>query len=186
MKIPSNMTETEVVNLITKVSKRLCKKFTFGTYDKDDIQQEAFILGIQCLEKYDETRPLENFLHVYISNRLHDLRRNKHYAISHNPAIQRTNEKKRLLLEPINITNVKDDTESSMMYHDTIIDDYTIDKMSMWIDLLLDTHLREDYIKMKQDVHVAKSRRLEIHDAIREILESNGYEPEDWGENDVV
>ena len=47
MKTPSNMTETATINLILKVSKRLAKKFTFGAYDKEDIEQEAIILGME-------------------------------------------------------------------------------------------------------------------------------------------
>lgn len=184
MKTPSNMTETETINLILKVSKRLAKKFTFGAYDKEDIEQEAFILGMECLERYDESRPLENFLQVHIRNRLYDLRRDKHFSISRNPEVKKVNDKKRLLLEPINIRNVRDHNESNMMYDDTVANDCVLEDMKMLIDLFLDTKMRADYIRIKQEVYVTKSRREEIFTAIREILKRNGYEPEDWGEND--
>ena len=180
MKIPSNMTEQEVIDVIIKVSKRLSHKFTFGTYDKDDIEQEAFIHGIQGLEKYDEERPLENFLHVHISNRLHDLRRNKFYAISQNQQPSESIKKKRLLLEPINIAHVRDHNESSMMYDDNMVNDHTISDMELLIDLFLDTGMRNDYLKIKQEVYVTKGRREEIFAAIRDILRKNGYKPEDW------
>ncbi len=186
MKIPLNMTEQQVINLIQKVSRRLSKKFTFGTYTRDDIEQEAFIQGMECLERYDEERPLENFLCVHISNRLHDLRRNKHFTISSNPDINRINEKKRLLLEPINISHVREHNENSMVYDDTVINDHVISDMSLLIDLFLETGLRTDYLKIKQGIYIMKSRREEIYAEIRLILKRNGYEPEDWGENDVV
>ena len=41
----------------------------------DDIKQEAFMIAVEALEKYDESRPLENFLYISISNRLKNLLR---------------------------------------------------------------------------------------------------------------
>ena len=70
MKIPNNMTEDQVVDIITKVAHRLAPKFTFAFYETEDIEQEAFMLGVEALGRYDDTKPLENFLYTHISNRL--------------------------------------------------------------------------------------------------------------------
>ena len=52
------MSEQEVVDIITKVSERLSNKFTFAFYTTEDIRQEAFIIGMEALERYDESKPL--------------------------------------------------------------------------------------------------------------------------------
>ena len=114
------MTEEQVVEIILKVSKRVAHKYTFGAYDEDDIIQEGFLIGMDGLERYDESRPLENFLQVHISNRLYNLRRDEHYDTSSKEEIKKVSDKKRLLLEPININNVKDYNEDSMMYYDNV------------------------------------------------------------------
>ena len=46
MKIPQGLTEDEVVGVITKIARRLAPKFTFASYDVEDIEQEAFLIGI--------------------------------------------------------------------------------------------------------------------------------------------
>ena len=43
MKIPKNMTEDQVVDIITKVAHRLAPKFTFAFYETEDIEQDNYI-----------------------------------------------------------------------------------------------------------------------------------------------
>jgi DNA-directed RNA polymerase specialized sigma24 family protein len=64
------MTEQQVIDQIKIVVNRIAPKYTFNTYDVDDIKQEAFIICMDALERYDNKRPLENFLSVHLSNRL--------------------------------------------------------------------------------------------------------------------
>src|SRR6185369_6692752 len=61
-----------------QVANKLAKKFKFGYRDEDDMKQEAMILAINGLEKYDGKRPLANFLYIHIRNRLCNYKR-KHY-----------------------------------------------------------------------------------------------------------
>ena len=70
MRIPSGMTEEQVINTITTVCDRISPKYTFYGYTVDDIKQESFIICIEALNRYEEGRPLENFLSVNLSNRL--------------------------------------------------------------------------------------------------------------------
>ena len=70
MKIPNNMTEEQVMKTIMLVVNRTASKYTFYGYDSDDIKQEAFIICMDALNRYDSKRPLENFLAVHLSNRL--------------------------------------------------------------------------------------------------------------------
>ena len=51
MKIPNNLTEDQVVEVITRVARKLAPKFVFASYDADDIEQEAFLMGIEGLKR---------------------------------------------------------------------------------------------------------------------------------------
>ena len=70
MKIPSNLTEQETVKKIHSVIDKIAPRYVFSGYDIDDIKQESFIICMDALSRYDEKRPLENFLSVHLSNRL--------------------------------------------------------------------------------------------------------------------
>ena len=78
METPNNLTEDEVVQVITKVAKKLAHKFVFASYDVDDIEQEAFLMGIEGLKRYDSSKPLENFMYAHINNRLKNFKRDNH------------------------------------------------------------------------------------------------------------
>jgi len=75
MKIPKGMTEQQVIETITKVADRQAAKFRFGYYEVEDMRQEAFIIAMDALDRYDEKRPLENFLAVHVNNRLKNFKR---------------------------------------------------------------------------------------------------------------
>ena len=84
MKIPQGMTEQEVVSQITKVCDRIAPKYTFYGYTVDDIKQESFMICMDALKRYDENRPLENFLSVNLSNRLKNFVRDNHFISTDN------------------------------------------------------------------------------------------------------
>jgi DNA-directed RNA polymerase specialized sigma24 family protein len=77
MRIPSNMTEEEVIETIYRVVDTLSSKFRFGYHSIEDMRQEGTKFAIQALNKglYDETRPLDNFLYVHMRNRFINYKR---------------------------------------------------------------------------------------------------------------
>lgn len=81
MKEIEGHTEEQIIKLITKLAKRLSYKFTFGYYDRDDIFQEAFIIGMDAIEKFDKKKAkhmtLESFVRVHMKRRLMSLKRDK-------------------------------------------------------------------------------------------------------------
>ena len=79
MRVPSNMSEEEVVSTINKVASRLAHKFTFAFYELEDIKQEAFIIAMEAMNRYDEKKPLENFLFVHVANRLKNFKRDNYF-----------------------------------------------------------------------------------------------------------
>lgn len=82
MKIPKGMTESEVVDIIDEVAESLKYKFQFGYYEPGDIKQECYILSLEALEKYDNSKPLKPFLWTHLRNRLCNLKRKKYERIN--------------------------------------------------------------------------------------------------------
>lgn len=79
-KISTNneVTESEFLTVLDNISKRLVHKFKFGYHDIDDMKQQAAIFALEGLEKYDHSRPLENFLWTHVRNRLFNYKRNNY------------------------------------------------------------------------------------------------------------
>ena len=162
MKIPKNMTHQEVIDQINIVVNRISARYTFHGYELDDIKQEAFIICMDAMDRYDPTRPLENFLSVHLSNRLKNFVRDNYYT--------KDQEDKKRVIKP-----------SSLSYEDTIptyadeIDD-NIDAAAFQkiIDQKLPAEHRADYLKIINDVYVPKKRREEVIAIIKELLDEEG------------
>lgn len=167
MKIPKNMTKKDVVDKIQLVVDRIAPKYTFHGYDIDDMKQEAFIICIDALDRYDQKRPLENFLSVNLSNRLKNFVRD-------NYCTYKDTEKKKVLAP-------------APLISDNIIDNRRADNSSKIntkeaaeiIDEHLPVELRADYLKMINDVYILKKKKDEILLVIKDILKEHGYDSND-------
>lgn len=53
----------------------LARRFKFGYFEVEDIKQEAFLLAVEALDRWDRVRPLHSFLYAHIHNRLCNLKR---------------------------------------------------------------------------------------------------------------
>lgn len=164
MKIPKNMTEQELIDQIQIVVDRISPKYTFSGYDIDDIKQEAFMICMDALKRYDQKRPLENFLAVHLSNRLKNFVRDNFYT--------KDEADKKKVLAP-----------QQLSYEDYVPEDYFDDDnhidakdMQKIIDKFLPVEHRADYLKILSDVYVPKKRRNEVISIIKNILSENGYE----------
>ena len=69
-----NLTHEELA-IIDKVAKRLARRFKFGYYEVADIEQQARLIALEGLKRYDGVRPLENYLWVHVRNRLCNFKR---------------------------------------------------------------------------------------------------------------
>jgi len=162
MKIPKNMTQEQVIDQINIVVNRISARYIFHGYELDDIKQEAFIICMDAMDRYDQTRPLENFLSVHLSNRLKNFVRDNYYT--------KDQEEKKKIVKP-----------SSLSYEDIVpmyineIDD-TLDAIEFQkiIDEKLPAEYRADYLKIINDVYVPKKRREEVIYIIKEILDEEG------------
>ena len=166
MKTPTNMTEEETVEHINKVVNRISPKYVFYGYTLDDIKQESFLICMDALDRYDNNRPLENFLSVHLSNRLKNFVRDNHF-------LQEEQEKGRVI-QPGQLENdhtIVDYEEKYSIDEDYI--DYTdiIDKL----DREIPASIRMDYLKIVHEAPISKNRRLEVMSYINYILQSYGY-----------
>ena len=162
MKIPKNMTEQQVVDQINVVVNRMSALYTFHGYDIEDIKQEAFIICMDALDRYDQKRPLENFLAVHLSNRLKNFVRDNFY-------VKGEDDKKRVL-KPSSLSN-----EDLILTEEPVYDNNIDAKnMQLIIDRKLPPEYRADYLKIINDVYVPKKRREEIIAIIMELLDEEG------------
>lgn len=156
MKIPPGMTEEQVLTTLETVVDRFKRKYKFGSYTEDDIKQEAYILCLAALEKYDGIRPLENFLSVHLRNRLFNFRRN-------------------------NITKIVEDVQLDDNF-DPIASDSS--RLVVHIEENIDTEfsvdLRYDWLKMKDGVKLPRVRTERLKKEVKNLI--NGRE---WESNDA-
>ena len=166
MQVPKGMTEQEVVDQIEKVCNRIAPRYTFYGYALDDIKQEAFIICMEALNRYDNSRPLENFLSVNLSNRLKNFVRDNHFI--HSDDLDRVR-----VLKPAQLDhdNAVVDKDKNITY-----DSIEYKNMADIIDVKIPASLRLDYLRMINDVYITKQRREELVDKIQEILQEHGYE----------
>ena len=173
------MTEKEVTETITRVANRYAYKFQFGFYTPDDIRQEAFIIAMDALDRYDESRPLENFLAVHVKNRLNNFKRDKYYRQQKEDQANKNkydNNAKKFLMEPIDINSVRDEHENNMRLDDDFINNIEDQELLDIVDTYLDVGLRADYLRILNGVYVPKPRREQIYYEINRILKENSYE----------
>ena len=164
MYIPSNMTKEQVVAQINIVVDRIAPKYTFYGYQRDDLKQEAFIICMEALPRYDENRPLENFLSVHLSNRLKNFVRDNHF--------QADEDEKAKVVMPGQLANEEYLLDKREEYVENI--DYK--EMSKILDLKLPANHRSDYLKIINDVYVPKKKKEEVLFIVQTILEEHGYE----------
>ena len=155
------------LNMIQTIAKRLATKYVFGYFDVKDIEQEAIIFGLEAYERWDQTRPLENFISVHMSNRLKNFKRDNFFRLGLEESSQKrqkSNETKRNLMRPISIQPLSLFTEESIDNQDSV--DFLLSKMSPLI--------KNDFLRMSNGVVITKGRRQAVIDSVKEIL------GEDW------
>jgi DNA-directed RNA polymerase specialized sigma24 family protein len=165
MKIPEGLNEDDVIKTIRKIAKRLAPKYVFAGYEAEDIEQEAFLIGVAGLKGYDASRPLENFMYTHINNRLKTFKRDNYYRMDYGTEAQKIQDQKRDLLEPVSIDNVYTIYVSPYDSNDAYIKE-----MLELIDRKLPTHLRRDYLRLQSNAPLPKGRKANIIQIIEQII----------------
>ena len=166
-----NLDEKQVTETITRVAKKLAPKFVFASYEVDDIEQEAFLMGGEALHRYDSSKPLENFMYAHISNRLKNFKRDNYYRFDYGNA-QKIQDRKKSILEPMDIAALY-----SVSTDDETVSNAHITEMIELIDRKLPAELRGDYLRLQNNASLPKGRKALIIDVIEQII--NGEFPPD-------
>lgn len=159
----------EKTQIIMKIAAEMAGRHTFPNYDRDDIEQEAFIIGLEALSRYDEARPLENFLRVHMRNRLSNLRRDKYYRPDEGRAEEIQKGKKKLL-DAGSFDGIED--YLSCMDRNAVEDAEVLD----FIDERLPKAMRANYLRFTQGGRLTKSNKIKLLTVLREILEEYSRE----------
>jgi len=165
------LSEQEVIEVITRVARKLAPKYVFASYEVEDIEQEAFLMGVEGLNRYDTNKPLENFMYTHINNRLKNFKRDNYYRFDYGNA-QKIQDRKKSILEPVDITALY-----CVSIDDETVDNAHLSEMLDLIDRTLPADLRSDYLKLRTNSPLPKGRKAIIIQAIEDII--NGDFEED-------
>lgn len=201
--LPNGVTEEEFLRVLDDISKRLGHKFKFGYHDFDDMKQQAAIFALEGLEKYDRSRPLENFLWTHVRNRLFNYKRDNyqrpdkpcltcplydpHCKKSTNQCLdfenktdcelynawEIRNNSKKNIMRPVNIESSED---YGSKYHTKgdIGDIVLSQEIIKKLDENIPVSHRESYLKLKYGEKINKSDLQKLILVIKEII--NGPE----------
>jgi len=188
-----NVTEEEFLAVLDNISKRLCYKFKFAYHDINDMKQQAAIFALEGLEKYDHSRPLENFLWTHVRNRLFNYKRDNYQRPDkpcltcplYNPKnkdgkdceefndkfnchayrswFNRNNNKKGII-QPSYIDNI--DPANTKDFVDHISDQQLVD----FIEENLPVKYRSTYLKLKHGQKVIKNDKVKLQNFIKKKL----------------
>jgi DNA-directed RNA polymerase specialized sigma24 family protein len=185
MNVPEGYTENEVLEIIDQVSSSLARKYVFGIYAIEDIKQEAFLLSLDAIKKFNGSIPLGVFLRKHLNNRLKDFKRDNSFRIDYKCKkcdifndtcdsccrAQQTQDTKKNILSPIDIEVINN--EKSTFCEDSLIDTLEMIELVDKINRRLPVEYREDYLRIKENLYVPKGRKEEIERIITEIIEDD-------------
>lgn len=154
---------------IMRVIERIAPRYTFGYYDVDDIKQESYIICMEGLSKYDNSRPFENFISKHLSNRLKTLIRDK-YSRSNieSPKHEKLNQNKK------NLMDLKSSDGQFKIFEEDIIDKMSTNEAIDKIMQELSPSMRNNFYRLANGVSIQSSKKNALFNKIKEIL------GEDW------
>jgi hypothetical protein len=195
--LPHNVSNEEFIRVLDNISKRLGHKFRFGYHDFEDMKQQAAIFALEGLEKYDNTKPLENFLWTHVRNRLFNYKRNnyqrpdkpclncpffdKSYKCSNNQCSEfanksdcelysawaARNEAKKNIMQPSYIEH-----DPLQKKHDDLSSDIQNKEIIDYLDSEVSLEHRENYLKLKHGDKIPKQQLLKLQKYISELMEN--------------
>jgi len=197
--LPNNVDEAEFLRVLDNISKRLGHKFKFGYHEFDDMKQQAAIFAMEGLEKYDNSRPLENFLWTHVRNRLFNYKRNnyqrpdkpcltcpffdKSYQCSKNQCSKfsdksecelytswsNRNDTKKNIMQP---SYIEHDPQHSVAHFTSLIQNQEIIK---FLDENIISEYRETYLKLKHGTKIPKQQLIKLQNHIKDLMENKQW-----------
>lgn len=200
--LPNNVNEEEFLIVLENISKRLGNKFKFGYHTFEDMKQQAAIFALEGLNRYDSSRPLENFLWTHVRNRLFNYKRD-HYQRPDVPcntcpffdkyrvktqsqctefsnrndcelynAWYTRNNAKKNIMKPVDIENTP--SPSRTLDVEDLVDNNEILNI---IDIKIPTPYRDLYLKFRHGDKISKNDQKKIINIIKTTLKKH-YEDE--------
>jgi|TARA_R110000824_G_scaffold1679_3_gene8355 DNA-directed RNA polymerase specialized sigma24 family protein len=198
LNIPDNYSEEEVIDIINIVADRLCYKFKFGYHSADDMKQQARLFAWEGMEKYDEKRPLENFLWTHVRNRLYNFKRNNYSRLekpcdtcefyiskkctafddqmecSLYKGWSDRNSAKKSLMHSISVDFDQKEEDNSVL--GTIQSKELVEL----VDSELHVSFREDWIRFINNLKLSKTKKDRLVEEIKNVLEENNIDTQTW------
>ncbi len=193
------MTEAEVIAIIDRIATRLSYRYTFGSYGRDDIKQEAIRKGLEGLHKYESDKPLENFLWVHMKNRMFNFKRDNYIRLDkpcHScpmkayikpdgcklfsnrtdcelfGAWQLRNETKKNIISPVSMSVVDDESGHN---HD-LMEAMDNKELLSYIDSKMPVYMRHIWLQAKAGVKVSAEEMRQLKELVLEIFANKGVE----------
>jgi len=197
--LPNGVDEQEFLTVLDNISKRLGNKFKFGYHTYEDMKQQAAIFALEGLKKYDNKRPLENFLWTHVRNRLFNYKRDNYqrpdlpchtcpfydikFETTQNQCTEyknkdncslysswvKRNSDKKNIMKPTNI----EDTHQTASKQDKIEDIFLKKQTLDIIDEIIPTQYRDLYLRFRYGDKVSKTEQKKIISIIQNILKEH-------------
>lgn len=199
------MTEEEVVEILERVATSLAPKWRFGYHSTEDIKQQAICEGLKAIEeeKYDETKPLENFMWIHMRNRLYNFKRNNFERPDkpcftcplYDPGNEKStnqcekyinkddcepyrawntrNSSKKNLMCPIGMSVVNDENEDSFKLLDSMGGSLETTEIIEIIDSNIQVEFRKDWLNTLYGIKLLKVKRDKLMSEISRILQEH-------------
>lgn len=195
------VSEEDFLKVLDNISKRLAHKFKFAYHSFDDMKQQAAIFALEGLEKYDNSRPLENFLWTHVRNRLFNYKRNNYqrpdkpcftcplfdrtYKCSNNQCSKYTNKQdcelyaawskrndtKKNIIQPSYIEDESSHTCKNLDISSVIQNQEIID----FLDEYIQNEYRESYLKLKHGIKIPKQQLTRLQGHISKLMETHQW-----------
>lgn len=195
----STVSEEEFLLVLDNISKRLAHKFKFAYHNFEDMKQQAAIFALEGLEKYDNSRPLENFLWTHVRNRLFNYKRNNYqrpdkpcfkcefydkgclqstnectkytdkYSCQLYASWSKRNESKKNIVQPKYIE------DHNIFASENITNFIQNKEIINFLDNNIESEYRESYLKLKHGVKIPKSQLVKLQKYIFKLMENNQW-----------
>jgi D-ribose pyranose/furanose isomerase RbsD len=196
-KLPNGVSEEEFIQALDNITKKLGHKFKFGYHSFEDMKQQASIFALECLKRYDKSRPLENFLWTHVRNRLFNYKRDNYQRPDkpcfkcehHDPQMKLSNNgcaeycnkqdcdlyrlwesrnnNKKNLMNPQHI----EDSNFIDNENNSVMSNIANKELLAIIDSNIPIHYRESYLKIKHGIRIPRPEFLKLQKIIKEIVE---------------
>lgn len=158
----------EQLKTIYDIAKQISSNKWIPGYEKEDIEQEAIIIGIKGTHRYNGSIPFDKFIGNHMRNRLMTLRRDKYIK----PGCFCGECKKcKSNTSIVSIMNASD-LNGAKDTKDKYFNDIESKDLLEYLDNFIPADLREDYLKLLQGVSIPENRKEKLQVIIKEALDA--------------